>query len=104
MIQVNVRVIGTVGVYKEGMEQVKKIGKTVIQQKVEELHFENKEGQQELKIFIGLLPVVKTIGLSSNKEQRVDIYIASTSFGRKRPEINITKNYPLYKALKKLIE
>lgn len=104
MIQVNARVSGTVGVYKSGMAQVSRIPKIDIQQKVEELHFENKEGQQELKIFIGLLPVVKTIGLSSNKQQRVDIYIASTSFGRKRPEISIAKNYPLYNALKKFIE
>ena len=106
MIQVdeNIRLKGVVGIYKVGMEQVKKIDKILVKQNVEKLHFESKERQQELKIFIGLLPVIKTLGLGTNKEPKVDIYLDATSFGRKKPEIRITENSSLYRALKRLIE
>lgn len=106
MIQVdkNIRVVGTIGIYKVGMEQVKKIDKIVVKQNLEKLHFESKERQQEQKIFIGLLPVIKTLGLGTNKEPKVDVYLDATSFGRKKPEIRITENSSLYLVLKKLIE
>ncbi len=104
MIQVNSRAIGLVRLYKEGMSEVKKVEKEQIQKKVEEIQVENKEMQLELTLFIALLPTVKTLGLGNRKEKRVDIYIDSTSFGRKKPEYIIAGNYPLYNMLKKLIE
>ena len=104
MLQVNVRLIGTIGIYCEGMNEVKKISKILVKKNLEKVEFENKEIQQELKYLSGLLPVIKTIGLSSRKEKRVDLYMATTSFGAKKPEFSIMGNYPLYNMLKKLIE
>lgn len=123
MIQVNWRVEGMIGIYKEGMHEVKKIPKKIIQQKLEneskefqkklefeskefqkELKFESKELQQELKIFSGILPMISTIGLGSRKQKKMDLYMTMTSFGRKTPEISILNNYLLYNMLKELIE
>ena len=104
MIQVNCRVEGMIGIYKEGMHEVKKISKEIIQQNLEKLEFESKEFQQELKFFGGILPMVKTIGLGSRKQKKVDLYTTITSFGKKKPEISILDNYRLYNMLKQLIE
>ena len=104
MIRVNVELTGTIGIYCEGMNEVKKISKILVKKNLEKVEFENKEIQQELKYLSGLLPVIKTIGLSSRKEKRVDLYMATTSFGAKKPEFTIMGNYPLYNMLKELIE
>ena len=104
MIRVNVELTGTIGIYCEGMNEVKKTSKILVQKSLEKVEFENKEIQQELKYFNGLLPVIKTIGLSSRKEKRVDLYMATTSFGAKKPEISITGNDQLYNMMKELIE
>ena len=112
MIQVNYRADGIIGIYREGMREVKKIPKKIIQQKLEneskefqkELKFESKELQQELKIFSGILPMISTIGLGSRKQKKMDLYMTMTSFGRKTPEISILNNYLLYNMLKELME
>ena len=104
MIRVNVELTGTIGIYCEGMNEVKKTSKILVQKSLEKVEFENKEIQQELKYFNGLVPVIKTIGLSTPKEKTVDLYMASTSFGAKKPEISITGNYQLYNMMKELIE
>ena len=104
MIQVNYRADGIIGIYREGMREVKKIPKKIIQQNLETTKFESKEIQQELKYFNGVLPMIRTIELGNRKQKRVDLYITIASFGRKMPEISILENYPLYNMLKKLIE
>lgn len=105
MIQVNIKAVGLVGIYRYNDErEVRKFKKEDILEKLEKLEFTNKEIQQELKAFKGHLLMVRTIGLGSRKDNRVDLYIQPTSFGRKRPEISILGNYPLYNMLKKFIE
>lgn len=104
MLQVNVRVTGTVGIYCQGMEEVKKISKDYIKERLEKVQFQNKECQRDIEKLNLLFPFVKVIGLSCRKEKTIGLYTSSASFGTKKPEIIITGNYPLYNMLKKLIE
>lgn len=105
MIQVNIKAVGMVGIYRYSDErEVRKFEKEDILKKLEKLEFTNKEIQQELRDFKGHLLMVRTIGLGSRKDNRVDLYMQPTSFGRKRPEISILGNYPLYNMLKEFIE
>ena len=102
MIQVNDRADGIIGIYREGMQETKKIPKNAIRQKLEALEFENKELQEELKYFNAFLPMIKIIRLGNRKEKKVELYKDAISFGRKEPDIKITGNYPLYDMLKSL--
>ena len=105
MIQVNITVTGMVKIHRYNDERgLRQFKKEDIQRELEKLEFENKEIQRELKEFNRYLLMVKTIGLGSRKDYRVDLYMDVISFGRQKPEISILGNYPLYNMLKKFIE
>lgn len=104
MIRVNIRATGQIGIYCKGMQEIKKIPKECVQQELERMQFDNKECQRDIEKLNTLIAFVHVIGLTSKKEKEIGIYVSPTSFGRKRPEITITGNYPLYNMLRKLIE
>ena len=105
MIQVNIKVTGMVKIHRYNDDrELRSFRKEDIQNKLESLEFESKEIQKELSEFNRILLMVKTIGLGSRKVRRVDVYLDGMSFGRKKPEITIMGNYPLYNMLKKFIE
>ena len=95
---------GMIRIYREGMQETKKISQDAIQQKSKTLKFEDKDQEEERNYFNTYLPMMKIIRLGNRKEKKVEVYMNTISFGRKEPNIRITENYPLYNMLKKFIE
>lgn len=107
MMEVNFEIFrgdGMIRIYREGMQETKKIPQDAIQQKSKTLKFEDKDQEEERNYFNTYLPMMKIIRLGNRKEKKVEVYMNTISFGRKEPNIRITENYPLYNMLKKFIE
>ena len=105
MYQTNIQLIGEVGIYcYEDDGTIQKFDKKDVQEKLEELAFESKEEQQDLRMFSHDLLTVKFIGLGSSEKYEVDLYMDAFRFGSKKPDFWITENSQLYDMLKEFIK
>ncbi len=101
MFQLKLEVTGEIGLYREGMREIKKIPRKEIKEKIEMLEFSNKEFQEDVEKMMCFIPIGRTITL---KEKEIELYISASSFGSKQPYAVITGNYPLYNMLRKMMK
>ena len=98
------KLTGEMGIYREENKKFKKIPKTLLRKKIEEMEFENREIQDDLKVVNGLLVDINNIILGSNREKEIRVFLDPINYGAKIPTFIITENYPLYNLLKKLTQ
>ena len=101
MFQLKLEVTGEIGLYREGMREIKKIPRKEMKEKIEMLEFSNKEFQEDVEKMMCFIPIGRTITL---KEKEIELYISASGFGSKRPYAVITGNYPLHNMLKKMMK
>ena len=98
------KLTGAVSIYRPENKKFKKIPKTLLREKIEEMEFDNREIQDDLKVVNGLLVDINNIILGSNREKEIRVFLDPINYGAKIPTFIITGNYPLYNLLKKLTQ
>lgn len=105
MIRVNKKVEGDIRIYVNS--DLRKISKKELKESLENIEFKKqneKEMQKELEYVAFNIQFIEYLSIGSKKDNNIEVYFSTISFGRKKAEITIERNYILCNFLRKLMK
>ena len=96
MIKVNKKVEGEIKIYLNS--NLRKFSRINLNEK------EQKQMQRELEYLVFNIQFIEYLSIGSKKDNNIEVYFSTISFGRKKAEITIERNYILCNFLRKLMK
>ena len=100
MIKVNKKVEGEIKIYLNS--NLRKFSRINLRQNENEK--EQKQMQRELEYLVFNIQFIEYLSIGSKKDNNIEVYFSTISFGRKKAEITIERNYILCNFLRKLMK
>ena len=108
MIKVNKKLEGEIKIYLNS--NLRKFSRINLKEKLENIEFkrqnekEQKQMQRELEYLVFNIQFIEYLSIGSKKDNNIEVYFSTISFGRKKAEITIERNYILCNFLRKLMK
>ena len=107
MIKVNKKLEGEIKIYLNS--NLRKFSRINLKEELENIEFkrqnekEQKQMQRELEYLVFNIQFIEYLSIGSKKDNNIEVYFSTISFGRKKAEITIERNYILCNFLRKLM-
>lgn len=108
MIKVNKKLEGEIKIYLNS--NLRKFSRINLKEKLENIEFkrqnekEQTQMQRELEYLVFNIQFIEYLSIGSKKDNNIEVYFSTISFGRKKAEITIERNYILCNFLRKLMK
>ena len=108
MIKVNKKLEGEIKIYLNS--NLRKFSRINLKEELENIEFkrqnekEQKQLQRELEYLVFNIQFIEYLSIGSKKDNNIEVYFSTISFGRKKAEITIERNYILCNFLRKLMK
>lgn len=108
MIKVNKKVEGEIKIYLNS--NLRKFSRINLKEELENIEFkrqnekEQTQMQRELEYLVFNIQFIEYLSIGSKKDNNIEVYFSTISFGRKKAEITIERNYILCNFLRKLMK
>lgn len=108
MIKVNKKLEGEIKIYLNS--NLRKFSRINLKEELENIEFkrqnekEQTQMQRELEYLVFNIQFIEYLSIGSKKDNNIEVYFSTISFGRKKAEITIERNYILCNFLRKLMK
>ena len=108
MIKVNKKLEGEIKIYLNS--NLRNFSRIKLKEKLENIEFkrqnekEQTQMQRELEYLVFNIQFIEYLSIGSKKDNNIEVYFSTISFGRKKAEITIERNYILCNFLRKLMK
>lgn len=110
MIKVNKKIEGDINICMNS--NLRRFSRKELKEKIEKIEFKSKDEklekqkqmQRELEYLVFNIQFIEYLSIGSKKDNNIEVYFSTISFGRKKAEITIERNYILCNFLRNLMK